>query len=161
MRSSEVKKMVQLRCNNLPGWQSQRTMDWVTSTTAIPCLTFLKAGSQRSECQQGGFLPRAERKNLYWACPLRGGFAGNPWHSLVWRSIIPISAFSFTWSSPCVPVQISPISWGCPSCWLRGLIFHPVWSHLNLITSAITDLHTRSHSEVLRVRTSTCAFWGP
>ena len=46
-------------------------------------------------------------------------FAGNLWPSLACRCITPVSAFIFTWHSPCVPVcvQISPfykdIGLGC------------------------------------------------
>ena len=67
-------------------------------------------------------LLRAVR-NLFQASLLAtSGLLANLWHPLDYRSINPISAFIFTWCTPCVCIHSSPFFKGHQSYWIRA---HP------------------------------------
>lgn len=79
------------------------------------------APSEGCEEESGPHLP----PNFWW-------FAGNISRSLSWRSS-PISAFVFTWLSPCVCLSPRiPVWYGHQSYWIKGPPY-PVGPHLCLI----------------------------
>ena len=79
-------------------------------TTEI-CHTVLNARNPRSRCQQGWFILRDVRGNIFHVCPLASGglpaICGIPWFCC----ITPISAFILMLHSLCVYIclQISPL----------------------------------------------------
>lgn len=115
------------------------------------CFIVLEARNLRSGSQLDWFHLRAVKKNLFHAsflpsCGLLFIF------DILWLcgSITPISAFNLTWHSPCIYHQVSP--------------FYKDTSHIVLCFTLMTSFWfisrktlspTRSHSELLRVGTST------
>lgn len=77
----------------------------VIHTTEIDYLTVLEARKPRSRCQRGWFLLEAAGENLFHAFLL---VSGNLLAISGSRRVghDPISAFSFTWPSPCVHVSV-------------------------------------------------------
>ena len=63
-----------------------KVTDWVTWTTEMGCLTVLKAECPNSGCQQGLFLLRAGKENLFHSSlPVSGSLRHSlscKWHSL-------------------------------------------------------------------------------
>lgn len=66
--------------------------------------------------------PRGENSSLPFQLLV---FARDPWYSLAWRHITPVSASIRTWLSSlssfcaCPSAQICLVSWGQQSCWVR------------------------------------------
>lgn len=71
-------------------------------TPEMHCLLILKAGVW-TQVSAAWLVLRALGKNPLWSSrPWLLVFAGNPWHSLAYRGIVPISASTFTQHFPCV-----------------------------------------------------------
>ena len=64
------------------------------------CLMILEAGSLKSRCLQGLAPSEGSRKESFLASHLPA-FEGNPWSSLAWNCMAPMSATTKWLSSPC------------------------------------------------------------
>ena len=86
-----------------PGLPKQSTMNRLVETTEMYGLTDLEARSRKSNCRQGhGPTESARERPVPGLSPHFWWSADNHWWSSACGRITPISAFVFTWSSPCL-----------------------------------------------------------